>query len=207
MPELKLRLDRFTASVLSEATHEAEAALQTLEQKRRKALAAAERKALNDSYQAVHNETARIRAEKGREISRHMLENQRALALRREEIARSVFDKVVQRLSDYTASPDYEGRLLALFRQAVQAVGGSGPLVVYLRPEDLGAEAALRRSCAGRPLEVRPGAFRLGGLIVDCPEQNLRADQTFDCSLQSLEGHFAELFGLSLSSDGGPEEE
>lgn len=207
MPELKLSLDRFTTSVLSEATREAESALRDLEKKRRATLAAAEDTALNESYQFVRKEVARIRAEKGRELSRHMLENQRALALRREEIARVVLDKVVRRLADYTAGPEYQERLLALFRQAVQAVGGSGPLVVYLRTEDLGAQAALRRACPGRTLEVRPGAFHLGGLIVDCPEQNLRADQTFDSSLRGMEGHFAELFGLSLSSGGKPEEE
>lgn len=206
MPELKLSLERFTASVLSEATDEAERALQELEKKRRTTLASAEDAALNESYQFVRGEVARIRAEKGREISRHMLENQRALALRREEIARSVFDQVVRRLADYTAGPEYPNRLLALFRQAVEAIGGEGPLVVYLRPEDMSAEAALRRACPGRALEVRPGEFHLGGLIVDCPEQNLRADQTFDCSLRGMEGHFAELFGLSLSG-GGPEEE
>ena len=207
MPELKLNLDRFTASVLSEATQEAEHSLRDLEEKRRATLAAAEDSALNDSYHFVRSEIARIRAEKGREISRHMLENQRVLALRREEIARSVFDKVVQRLAGYTAGPEYPDRLLALFRQAVEAVGGEGPLVVYLRPEDMGAEAALRRACPGRALEVRSGEFHLGGLIVDCPEQNLRADQTFDTTLRGMEGHFAELFGLSLSSGGRPEEE
>ena len=60
----------------------------------------------------------------------------------------------------------------------------------------------LRQALPQRSVEVRQGSFRLGGLIVDCPEKNLRADQTFDGKLKDLDGHFAELFGLSLPDSG-----
>jgi hypothetical protein len=47
----------------------------------------------------------------------------------------------------------------------------------------------------------KEGAFTLGGLIVDCPSRLLRADESYDTALGDLDGHFAELFGISLADD------
>ena len=41
----------------------------------------------------------------------------------------------------------------------------------------------------------------LGGLIAACPEIGQRIDGSYDTALSELTGHFAELFGLSLSDD------
>ena len=201
MAELNQKLDRFTAAVLSEAAQETDSLLQEIEQRRKQVLSDAEAQALDESHEYLHGQLDRVKAELGQQVSRHMLENKRALALRREEIARGVFAKVVQKVEAYTAGGDYPDRLLALLRQAVQAIG-EGSLVVYLRPQDMSLAPRLRQALPRQSVEVRQGSFHLGGLIVDCPEKNLRADQTFDGKLKDLDGHFAELFGLSLPDSG-----
>ena len=129
-----------------------------------------------------------------------MQEHKRELALRREEIARQVFDRVRQRLIGYAETPEYPRRLAVLFQEALGPMAGGGALVLYLRPQDMTHAAALRALARGRTVETRPGAFRLGGLILECPSLSLRADQSFDSRLDALRGHFAALAGPALSA-------
>ena len=66
-----------------------------------------------------------------------------------------------------------------------------------LRSEDRDWVPALR--AAAPDAEFLEGDFRLGGLIAESPALGLRADSSFDSRLTELTGHFAELFGISLS--------
>ena len=201
MPGMRKKLDHFTTAVLAEATAENTALRRQIEEKRKAALDAAREDALNEAYQYVHSETARIKAEQGRTVSRRMLEHKRALALRREEIAQQVFAQAEARLAEYTAGPEYAKRLAVLFDQALERLEGAGELILCLRPQDMGHADALKQRAHGRPVEVRPIPFPLGGLILECPENNLRADQTFDNRYHELRGRFAELFDLSLTGE------
>ena len=201
MPGLRKKLDHFTNAVLAEATAENNALRRQIEERRKATLDAAKEAALNEAYQYVHSETARIKAEQGRAVSRRMLENKRELALRREEIARQVFALAEAKLAEYTAGPVYAARLAVLFDQALERLGGTGDLILCLRPQDMGHADELIKRANGRSVEVRPVPFPLGGLILECPENNLRSDQTFDDRYAELRGRFAELFDLSLTGE------
>ena len=50
-------------------------------------------------------------------------------------------------------------------------------------------------------LTFQPGDFRMGGLVAESPDLGLRVDASFDSAAEELSGHFAELFGLSLSDE------
>lgn len=205
MTGLKQKLDRFTDTVLSEAAVEHDAILHEIEQARRKALSAAGETALNDADQYIRGELNRIRAELGREVSRRMQEHKRQLALRREEIAGQVFDQVRRRLEEYANGPEYVRRLTGLFREALAPMNGGKGLILYLRPRDMTHSAVLRAQAKGRAMEIRPGSFLLGGLVLECPSLGLRADQTFDSRLDGLRGHLNGLVGAALfpQEDGG----
>ena len=201
MPGMRKKLDHFTDAVLAEATAENNALRRQIEARRKAALDAAREAALNEAYQYVHSETARIKAEQGRTVSRRMLEHKRELALRREEIAQQVFAQAEAKLAEYTAGPAYAHRLAVLFDQALERLGGTGELILCLRPQDVEYAEALKKRANGRSVEVRPVPFPLGGLILECPENNLRSDQTFDGRYAELRGRFAELFDLSLTGE------
>ena len=201
MPEMTKKLDRFTAAILAEATAETERTLDDLKKKRAAALDQAEDRILLEAFHYIKNEVAAIRAETGRSVSRHMLDNKRALYLRREEISQEVFGLVRGRLETYTAAPAYAERLAGLYRQALDTLKGADDVRVYLRPADLPLAGGLRRAVPGREAEFEAGDFTLGGLVAESAGLGLRVDATFDNAMEELSGHFAELFGLSLSDD------
>ncbi|MEG2119841.1 MAG: V-type ATP synthase subunit E, partial [Pseudoflavonifractor sp.] len=200
------KLDHFTAVILAEATQETEHALAQLSAKRDAARSAAENQVLTETYQYIRSEVARIRSEAGRRVSRHMLENKRTLYLRREEIAREVFALVQDKLIAYTLTPAYPERLKAIYRQAAETLRGAEILLVYLRPGDMDLAPALAAQCPEVRAEFRVAGFPYGGLIAEAPSLGKRVDSTFSTGMQELDGHFAEIFGLSLSDNLGEEE-
>lgn len=201
MPELKQKLDRFTAAILSQATAEARQALDEVTAKRDKAYRDAEDHILTEVYRYIHGEVERVKSESGREVSRHMLENKHKLYLRREEIAREVFSAVADRIAAYTATQEYAARLNTLFHEALTALGGAEDVTVFLRPADMARAGELAASAPEVHIHFEEGSFALGGLIAQSLELGLYLDSTFDTALAELNGHFAELFGLSLSDE------
>lgn len=201
MPELNQKLDHFTATILAQATAETLRAMEELKRKHESAYSQAEDKVLADAYHFIRTEVARIKSEAGRRVSRHMLDNKRALYLRREEIAEEVFSLVREKIVAFTASPAYPERLKALFTQVVDDLKGAEDIKVYLRPADLPLKDALAATRPELGFTFLEGDFPLGGLIAESPSLGRRVDATFTTAKHELDGHFAELFGLSLGDE------
>ncbi|MBS6216263.1 MAG: V-type ATP synthase subunit E [Clostridiales bacterium] len=208
MPELSEKLDRFTALLLSQAAAENERTMQELKEKHDAALSSAEDQILLEAYTYIHGEVSRIRSEQGRKVSRHLLECKQALYRRREEIAGEVFSLVRERIGTFTATPAYAGQLRARLLEAAARLEGAEDLALYLRSADLPLGAQLREALPGRSLDIHPGPFVLGGLILESDSLRLRLDASYDTAMEELSGHFASLVGLSLAApaDEIPEE-
>ena len=200
MPDMTEKLDRFTAKILAEASEESKRAMDQAQQKRVAALRRAEDQVLREAYQYIHREVARIKGEAGRSVSRHMLENQRALSLRREEMAQETFALVRAKIAAFTRTPAYGARLEELLKQALSHLPGAKDVQVCLRPEDSQWIPRLSKAAGGK-VTFQEGDFRMGGLVARSPSLGLRVDASFDCAAQELSGHFAELFGLSLAGE------
>ena len=201
MPELSKKLDRFTAAILAEATAENERVMAQLRAKRKAACDAAEDQSLLEAYHYIRSEVSRIKSEAGRRVSRHMLENKRTLYLRREAIAQEVFGLVEGRIQAFTQTPAYLDRLQSLLSQALEALPGAEDVRVLLRPEDMKYASTLRTAAGGRTLDFDQGSFVRGGLVAESARLGRRADASFDSAMAERSGHFAELFGLSLSDE------
>ena len=126
-----------------------------------------------------------------------MHESRRTLYQRRNQIADEVFESVRQKIEAYTVTPEYGQRLGALLCQALGMLADARDVRIYLRAEDQGWISELRS--AAPEVAFAEGEFRLGGLIAESPALGLRVDSSFDSRLTELNGHFAELFGISLS--------
>ena len=192
MPEQAQKLLHFTDNVLKTATEESEALARELEAKRQAALTEARQTSRDDAHAYYERESARIRAEAGQEVSRHLMDGKRQVYLRRSEISREVL---------FVASPQYPEHLKGLLAQTVSRLDGVHEMVIQLRREDLPLGQKLADSVAPVKATVEEGRFQIGGLVALCPELGIRADCSFDAQLEELGGHFAEIFGLSLSDD------
>lgn len=201
MPELTKKLDHFTATILAEATAETERILEALKAKRDVAHSAAEDRILLETYNYIHGEVARIKAENGRLISRHMLDDKKTLYLRRGEIAHEVFTLVEERISAYTKTAAYRTQLTALSRDALAKLAGAKDSKIYLRSADMALAGMLTAANSGVSVTFFEGNFYLGGLVAQSLSLGLRLDSSFDSALAALDGHFAELFGISMSDE------
>lgn len=199
MPEMMRKLDHFTATILAEATAETEHALSELKAKRAAAHAAAEERILQEAYVFIQTEVGRIKAEQGRLISRHMLENKRVLFLRRGEISKEVFSLVRERIAAYVRTPAYRERLAALYRESMDKIGEAADVQVFLRREDMDLVPAIQKAVPGQKAAFLEGDFYLGGLTAQSLTRGLRLDSSFDSAIAALDGHFAELFGISVA--------
>jgi vacuolar-type H+-ATPase subunit E/Vma4 len=199
MPLSNQKLDRFTATILKEAVDESTQSIREYQERRDRVLAQAKREAAAQARIYVHDEVVKIRAQAGRQVSLRIQESKRTLFQRRNQISEEVFAEVRRRIGDYTAGPEYGERLEELLTEALQALDGADRLIVFLRPCDQRFEDALRELVPEVHLEFEEGAFTLGGLIAEAPGLGLRVDASFDSRLEELNGHFAELFGISLS--------
>ena len=201
MPNMTEKLGRFTAKIMAEASAEAQRSMDQVQQERRAALRKAEEQIRRETRQYVHQETARIRSEAGRSVSQRMMEDQRALYLQRDGMAQETFARVRARIEDFTGTPAYGQRLEQLLREALDQLPGAEDVEVYLRPEDERWAPDLARAARDRKLTFRRGDLSMGGLVARSASLGLRVDASFDSAARELSGHFAELFGLSLSDE------
>lgn len=201
MPEQSQKLRHFTDNVLVAAAEESQELNRRLEDERRRALRAATQEARESAQAYFEKEAAQIRAEASRETSRHLMEGKRQVYLRRQEIAEEVFAQVRERLDRFAASEAYPEHLKTLLAQAMERLDGVDEITLRLRREDLPLGPMLAESVAPVKVHCEEGRFRIGGLAVRCAQLSIRIDCSFDAQLEELNGHFAEIFGLSLSDD------
>ena len=201
MPDINQKLDRFTAKILAEAAAESRRAMEEVQRRREQRIQEAEDEVLKEAYDYIHTEVSRIQAEAGRGVSRHMLDNKRTLSLRRKEMAQEVFALVRAKIAAFTRTDAYIRRMAALMTEAAGYLAGAKEVLVTLREEDMGLRQLLTDSVPLMHLTFQPGDFRMGGLVAESPDLGLRVDASFDSAAEELSGHFAELFGLSLSDE------
>ena len=201
MPDINQKLDRFTAKILAEAAAESRRAMEEVQRRREQRIQEAEDEVLKEAYDYIHTEVSRIQAEAGRGVSRHMLDNKRTLSLRRKEMAQEVFALVRAKIAAFTRTDAYIRRMAALMTEAAGYLAGAKEVLVTLREEDMGLRQILTDAVPLMHLTFQPGDFRMGGLVAESPDLGLRVDASFDSAAEELSGHFAELFGLSLSDE------
>ncbi len=201
MPDMNDKLERFKQLVLEEALQDQQTLRAQVEEERSRRLKEAEEQIKRETDEYVQNRARAITSETGREISRRMLTDKHAIANRREAIAAEVFSSVRLKILAFTETEEYLPHLKALYVDAFSALGNPYDGQILLRPEDMKYSRQLAAALPGRHITFLEGEFKLGGLIVDCQSKLLRADMSYDTALGDLEGHFAELFGISLADD------
>ena len=201
MPDINAKLDIFKRIVLDDAARERDKLLEQVSKARQERISAAEAEIRRETESKVQTQASAISSESGREISRRLLADKRIIATHREEMAHEVFAAVREKIVAFTQTDAYLEHLKQLYVEAFSALGNPYDGVILLREEDLRYSRELAAALPGRHVTFQAGSFKLGGLIVDCHSKLLRADQSYDTALGDLDGHFAELFGLSLADD------
>ena len=160
------KLLHFTDAVMKNAARESDELRRQLADTRTKTLEKAREEAQEAARTYYDREAARIRAQAGREVAMHLMEGKRKIYLRRKEIGQEVFEKVRQRIAQYTASPEYPKHLEALLAAAMKQLPGARRVSLRLRKEDLPLADRLAKTIAPVKVEYEEGSFSLGGLAL-----------------------------------------
>ena len=170
-----------------------------------------EKKALGEYEAALAAQYAQKKAagvsaaalESAKHLASARLKCRRELLEERERCAEQVYDAVRTRLAAYTAAPGYGEALAKLARSGAESLPGSGPLTVYLRAEDMKYASQVTAALSGMETQVLPGAFLLGGVILDRPDAHRRADLSYDSALTDLHGRFSDITGFDVEARHG----
>ncbi len=198
MRETNEKLKAFMDSIITEAIEESGAITRELHGRQDEIISKAEKLAAQEAKEYEKQKIAEIRAGEGRRINSHMTENKRKLLQYREDIAIDAFDKVREKIKDFTASEEYLPHLKKLLGLAIDALGYGYPAEVYLRAEDLHFADELMETAFGVSLAFKEASFTLGGLTLVSQAKGRRVDMSFDTAINDLVGHFSELTGINM---------
>ncbi len=193
------KINVFLDAVQSLANEECEKIDRETESVRAQRLEALEQEAKTRSEAYAAYEISRINADFNREISDLEEASRKRLTERRTALETQVFDRVCERLRQFTASDGYRAFLQSSAKKAVQAVGGK-TATVYLRAEDLSFADAVLAACGADVTVEADASIRLGGLKVRSGE-GLLADDTLDARVETQKARFLAVSGLSLEEE------
>ena len=133
MPEQTQKLIHFTDNVLKAASRESEELNRQLENQRNAVLDEAKKTAWENAKAYYNREAAKLRAEAGREVSKHLMEGKRQVYLRRSQVAQEVLAQVRQRVDEFVASPAYSEHLKTLLARAMERLDDRERQIITLR--------------------------------------------------------------------------
>ncbi|MBQ8509779.1 MAG: hypothetical protein IJ493_07730 [Clostridia bacterium] len=137
--EAKLR--RFADEALGEAEAIASKIDAEVDAERRRRLEEGEKRILSEAYDHIQTELKNIRRQNSQELSRCTMEERRKLLLYREEIMRQVFDRVRERILDFTSTDAYRDYLVKLCVDVLRRQSLS--FTIYLSPRDMTCKYAI----------------------------------------------------------------
>ncbi len=200
MSAIDEKLEKFTAMITSDAQADSQRILDEITRVSEASMAAAEEKSLAYAYQYIKSTVARIRLDASRTISRKVMENKRAIYALKLKLWQRVLDEAKQRIQNFTQTPAYAERLVALMNEALSSYEGSAT-EIYLRPQDMGLVPVLRKAAQDQPVTFVEGAFRMGGLMALCPEKKRQIDSTYDLRFEESKVHFYEQLPTDTRTD------
>lgn len=156
----------------------------------------AEKQALAESYDMIKTEVTKIRAEAGMYLTESRIKADKQLLINRSRIKDGVFEKVREKIEDFTASDRYPEFLRKSFEKCREAVGGN-KFIVSLREKDRIHDGVFSGTWE---LEIRTdGAIKLGGIKVTNVSGDLTADDTLDTRLERQDEWFYKNSGLVIN--------
>lgn len=186
------KLSKFIDAINKEAKERREQILRDAKEYSDRELEHAEQEVLTDAYELIQKETALMRNEIGRDLSKKTIDGRKELILKREQMTNQIFERAASGLKEFTQTPEYKGFLLKTAENGAKRL--SGEITLYLRAEDMKFESAVsdKISCT----VVTADDIQIGGLRLS--DGQILIDQTLDSRLEEQREDFIKTSGLSL---------
>ena len=168
-----------------------------IESYKKKELEDAESEVLLESYRLIQREMVQMRNGIARELAQREMEARRALLVKRDTIARKVFERAAQKLLEFSQSsgyPEFLEKSAHSLKEAVQEQG----TVLLMSEQDKKYEDLVRKAFGGA-CDVRTDeTIRLGGIRAVNAASGVLADDSLDTRLESQREWFEEYCGMAV---------
>ena len=158
------KLQRFSESVYKDAQNQCNALIEEAKKKAGAETDIFETECLEAAYKTIKKQMSVILRTANEKVSKAEIESKSALLLKREEIMKEVFTGVLQKVSAWKQTKDYENYLLDAAEKA-KNLGGENGITVYLTSSD--AQFAARiEEVSGVKTAVSDTDDLIGGICV-----------------------------------------
>lgn len=141
--------------------------------------------------------TAEIRLEAGKRISESAAECRKEVFGRRNEISLRTRSAVAERLSEFTASPEYKEFLKKSVNRVIEFLG-EGNITLLFRPEDMAAGEEICKNFFNVTVS-EDSSIKIGGIKGINSIVTMLVDDTLDSRLEGCKRWFEENSGLYIS--------
>ncbi|MCI9414124.1 MAG: hypothetical protein HFJ79_02955 [Clostridiales bacterium] len=191
------KVSKFVDAITEYAEEQSRKIHQEVEDYKAERLHQAEQQVLQDAYLLIQKESAEMRSDRSRDVSRRELEARSHLLEKRRDGMESVFAEAADRLRAYTKTPAYAEGL----KQSMAAITEKlpeGERIYYLSRGDEALLEGLKALCpADGRLELTDD-IRLGGIRGENRRAGVIADDTLDQKLEKEREWFTAYSGLTL---------
>jgi len=184
MADNEEKISKFVRTITEYAEEQRNNIHSEMESFRKERLQKAEDEALADVYSLVQKETADLRTEGVREISRRDFAARRAILSLRSQIVDKVFTATAKELIEFTATPDYIEHLTALINEVRGAVS-DGETTYYFTARDEALFDILHARCPFIGQPQISDKINIGGVIGVNVSIGRTVDNTLDNMLSS----------------------
>lgn len=198
MAEVQNNSDNFLKAIEKYAEEQRNKIRFESESFKKQELEKAESEGLREAYTLIQREMAAIRTEISSQLSRNEMESRQKLFEKRNQMANTVFEKVAEKLNEFTRTADYEKLLLESVKKIAQVLK-SDDIIFFVRESDLKLSEKIKlafpTSC-----EVKASKeIKIGGITGRSASLGLIVDETLDTKLDGQREWFYQNSGLRVT--------
>ncbi len=197
MPNNNRQTNNFLNAIQKFAEEQKNKALSEAEEFKAREIKKAEDEGLKEAFELIQREMSSMKSEIAKKTSKRAMEGRKKLFLRRTEITNQVFEKVKNRLIDFTKTSDYKKYIL----KSVKAVADelkSHNIIIYVKPDDMKYLKDISDILNGKCNVTESNSIIIGGIRGYSAELGLVADETLDTKLEIQKDWFALNCGMKI---------
>lgn len=176
----------------------------------------AEAEGIREAYTLIQREMAAIRTEISSQLSRDEMASRKKIFEKRNKMTENVFEKVTQRLVEFTKTADYEKLMLESVKKIAQALKADD-VIFFIKESDLKFADKIKvaytaerlkdkkladkiKSAFSPSCEVKSSKeIKIGGITGRSASLGLIADETLDTKLDGQREWFYQNSGLRVT--------
>ena len=194
--EMSEKLKNFSVFVMEDAEKKRNDIIEKAKQKTKEQIDQKETEFLTEAYEKIQRKLQKYKKEDNERVLQVEIQAKRDLFLKREEIIRSVFEGVKDKIQEFRNTQAYREWLASLLDRALKEVG-EGDKTVFADPRDI---ELLNDICAGQniPVQATEEPDFIGGITVYNHDRHVAVDYSFKELIAGRKAEFLQTSGLVI---------